>query len=142
MVVGPREADEAAAGAVPEGGGDGDAGGVEDEELAASGLGVELDDLGVVSNGGDRTAEGSAGDAVAGEVHARAPLEGVELGLAVVAIEEELPLRRHGDCRHDCLRRWRLETLDLDLLEVQFRGYAKMRERRVENFEKRKGKIY
>lgn len=86
---------------VPGDGGEGDAGGVEDEELAAGGLGVELDDLRIVADGGDGAAEGGACDAEAREVHAGAPLEGVELGLAVVAVVEELPLRRHGHRLHD-----------------------------------------
>lgn len=68
-------------------------------ELAAGGLGVELHDLGIVADGRDRAAKGGAGHAVAGEVHA-APLHGVDLKLAVVAVVEELPLRRDSDGRH------------------------------------------
>lgn len=100
-VVGPGHADEAAAGAVPGGGGEWVAGGGEDEELAARGLGEELDDLGVVADGGHGAAEWRAGDAVAGEVHpGTAPLEAVELRLPVEAVVELLPLRRDGDGRH------------------------------------------
>lgn len=99
LVLGPRHADEAAAGVLPDGLGDEDACGVEDTELAKGGLGVELDDLGVVSDDGDGAAEGGAGDLVASEVDV-SPLHGVELRLAVVSVVEELPLRCYREVRH------------------------------------------
>lgn len=106
LVVGPGHADEAAAGVLPDGLGEEDAGGVKDAELAEGGLGVELDDLGVVADDGDRTAERSAGDSVAAEVHV-APAHSVELGLAVVPVVEELPLGGDRDVRHRRRRRKR-----------------------------------
>lgn len=106
LVVGPGHADKAAAGVLPDGLGEEDAGGVEDAELAEGGLGVELDDLGVVADDGDRTAERRAGDSVAAEVHV-APAHSVELGLAVVPVVEELPLGGDRDVRHRRRRRKR-----------------------------------
>lgn len=99
LVVGPGHSDEAAAGVAPDGVGDGAAGGREEAEFAEGGLGVELDDLGVVSDDGDRASEGSDGDLGAGEVDVL-PRHRVELGLAVVAVVEELPLRGDGDIGH------------------------------------------
>lgn len=77
LIIGPGHADKAAAWAVPDGGGEGATGGVEDEELAAGGLGVELDNLGIVADGRDGAAKGCSGDTVAGEVDA-APLHRVD----------------------------------------------------------------
>lgn len=99
LVVGPRHADQPAPGVLPHGLRDQDAGGVENPELAEGGLGVELDDLGVVADHGDGAAEGGAGDLVAAEVDVLPPHR-VELGLAVVAVVEEQPLRRDGHVRH------------------------------------------
>lgn len=76
----------------PHGVGEEVAGGGEEAELAEGGLGVKLDDLGVVTDDGDGAAEGSGGDLVACEVDVLPP-HWVELGLAVVAVVEELPLR-------------------------------------------------
>lgn len=101
----------------PGGGGEGVARGGEEEEAAARGLGVELHDLGVVADGGDRAAEGRGGDDVGGEVEAAGagsggsggggggggggrggPGEGgVDGDAAVEAVGEEVPLRRDGD---------------------------------------------
>jgi len=60
---------------------------------------VELDDLGVVSDDGNRPAEWRDSDLGAGEVDVL-PRHRVELGLAVVAVVEELPLRGDGDIGH------------------------------------------
>lgn len=101
----------------PGGGGEGVAGGGEEEQAAARGLGVELHDLGVVADGGDRAPEGRGGDDVGGEVEAAGagsggsggggggggggrggPGEGgVDGDAAVEAVGEEVPLRRDGD---------------------------------------------
>lgn len=99
LVVGPGHADQPAAGVLPDGLGELDAGAVEDAELAEGGLGVELDDLRVVSDDGDRPAEGRAGDLVPAEVDVL-PAHTVELGLAVVTVVEELPLGGDRDVRH------------------------------------------
>jgi hypothetical protein len=99
----------------PGGGGDGVARGGEEEEAAPGGLGVELHDLRVVADGGDRTAEGRRGDDVGREVEAAdhgtadaggggggggcrgGPGErGVEREPTVEAVGEEVPLRRDG----------------------------------------------
>lgn len=96
--------------------GDGVARGGEEEEAAAGGLGVELHDLRVVADGGDRAPEGRGGDDVGGEVesadHGTADAggggggggcrggpgeRGVEREAAVEAVGEEVPLRRDGD---------------------------------------------
>ena len=87
----------------------------EEEEAAARGLGVELHDLRVVADGGDRAAEGRGGDDVGGEVEAADPATaatgggcsgggrggpgegGVEGYAAVETVREEIPLRRDGD---------------------------------------------
>lgn len=98
-VVGPRHCDEATAGVAPDGVGEGAAGGGEEAELAEGGFGLELDDLGVVADDGDRTAERRGGDLSAGEVDVL-PGERRELGLTVVAVVEELPLRRYRNVRH------------------------------------------
>lgn len=100
LIVGPGHSNEAPSGAVPYGGGEGAAGGVEDKEFAASGLGVELNDLGVVADGSDGSTERGSRDAVAGEVDAT-PLHGVDGELAVEAVVQELPLPGDGDGRHD-----------------------------------------
>lgn len=100
LVVGPGEANEAAARVLPDGVGEEEAGGVEDAELAEGGLSVELDDLGVVADEGDGTAEGGAGDLVAAQVDVLPPHRLVELGLAVVPVAQELPLRGHRHVRH------------------------------------------
>lgn len=90
--------------------------GGEEEEAAAGGLGVELHDLRVVADGGDRAPEGRGGDDVGGEVespdHGTADAggggggggcrggpgeRGVEREAAVEAVGEEVPLRRDGD---------------------------------------------
>lgn len=99
LVVGPGHGDEAAAGVLPDGLGEEDAGGVEDAELAEGGLRVKLDDLRVVADDGDRAAERSAGDSVAAQVHVEPP-HSVELGLPVVPVIEKLPLRGDRDVRH------------------------------------------
>lgn len=65
LVVGPGHSDETAARVLPDSFGDLDAGGVEDSELPEGGLGVELDDLGVVADYGDGPAEGGTSDLVA-----------------------------------------------------------------------------
>lgn len=84
---------------LPHGLRDQDAGRVENPELAERGLGVQLDDLRVVPDHGDGAAEGGAGDLVAAEVNVL-PTHLVELGLAVVAVVQEQPLRRDGYVRH------------------------------------------
>lgn len=66
MVFGPRHADQASAGVFPYGFGDESAGGSEDAEFAEGRFGIELDDLGIVADHGNWTAEGRAGDFVAG----------------------------------------------------------------------------
>ena len=100
----------------PGGGGYGVARGGEEKEAAPGGLGVELHDLRVVADGGDRTAEGRCGDDVGGEVEAAdhctadgggggggggcrgGPGErGVQREAAVEAVGEEVPLRRDRD---------------------------------------------
>lgn len=96
----------------PRGRGEGVARGGEEEKAAARGLGVELHDLGVIANSGDRAAEGSGGDDVVGEVEATDPASaaaggggsgggrggpgerGVDGDAAVETIGEEVPLRR------------------------------------------------
>nr|CAB3473821.1 unnamed protein product [Digitaria exilis] len=96
-------------------GGNGVARGGEEEEAAAGGLGVELHDLRVVADGGDRAAEWRGGNDVGGEIEAAdhrttgggggggggcrgGPGErGVEREAAVEAVGEEVPLRRDGD---------------------------------------------
>lgn len=83
----------------PDGVGEGAARGREEAELAEGGLGMELDDLGVVADDGDRAAEGRNGNLGAGEVDVL-PRHRVELGLAVVAVVEELPFRGDGDIGH------------------------------------------
>lgn len=92
LIIHPRHANEASAGVFPDGLSDLDARGVEDAEFAEGGFGVELDDLGIVADHGDWTTEGCAGDLVAAEVDVF-PLHLVELGLTIVAVVEELPLR-------------------------------------------------
>lgn len=99
LIVGPGHSNKAAAGAVPYGGGEGATGSVEDEEFAASGLGVELNDLGVVADSSDGATEGGGGNAVAGEVDAT-PLHGVDGKLAVEPVVQELPLPGDGYGRH------------------------------------------
>lgn len=83
----------------PDGVGEGAARGGEEAELTEGGLSVELHDLGVVADDGDGAAEGRGGDLGPGEVHVL-PRHRVELWLAVVAVVEELPLRRDGDVGH------------------------------------------
>lgn len=69
-----------------------DAGGVEDAKFTEGGFGVELYDLGIVSDHGDWTTEWSTGDLVAAEIDVF-PLHLVDFGLTVVVGVEELPLR-------------------------------------------------
>lgn len=104
LVVGPRHADQPPPGVLPHGLRDQDARGVENPELPERGLGVQLDDLRVVPDHGDGAAEGGAGDLVAAEVDVPPPHR-VQLGLAVVAVVEEQPLRRDGHVRHGRARR-------------------------------------
>lgn len=68
------------------------AGGGEDAEFAEGGLAVKLDDLGIIADDSEGTTEGSSGDFVASEVDVF-PSHLVELGLTVVTVVEELPLR-------------------------------------------------
>ena len=91
LVIGPGHADQSSAGVFPNGLGELNASGVEDAELAESGFGVKLYDLGVVTDDGDWATEGGAGDLVTAEVDVL-PAHSVELGLTVVAVVEELPL--------------------------------------------------
>jgi hypothetical protein len=87
--------------------------GGKEEEAAAGRLGVELDDLRVVADSGNRSAEGGGSDDVGGEIEAAnhgtasagggrgggwgGPRErGVECDAAVEAVGEEVPLRRNG----------------------------------------------
>lgn len=60
---------------------------------------AELDDLGVVADDGDWATEGGAGDLVAAELHVL-PAHVIDLGLTVVPVVEELPLRGNRDIRH------------------------------------------
>lgn len=99
LVLGPGHADQASAGVFPDGFGDEDAGRVENAELSEGGFGVELDDLGVVADDGYRTAERGAGDFVAAQVDVF-PSHLVELGLTVVPVVDELPLRGHRNVGH------------------------------------------
>lgn len=96
----------------PDGVGEGLTGGGEEAEFAEGGLAVELDDLGVVTDDGERAAEGGGGEFVASEVDV-APAHWVELGLTVVAVVEELPLRGYGDIGHGEREIWN-NTLDWD----------------------------
>lgn len=113
-VVGPGHGHEAAAGVAPDGVGEGAAGGREETELAEGGLGVELDDLGVVADDGDGTAERGGGDFGPGKVDVL-PGERGELGFAIVAVVEELPLRCNGDVRHWKRIRRRSESVELGI---------------------------
>lgn len=104
LVIGPGHADQAAAWVLPDGFGDEEARGVENAELAEGGLGVKLDNLGVVANDGDWTAERGAGHLVAGQVDVF-PSHLVELGLAVVSVVDELPFGGHRYVGH-CELTW------------------------------------
>lgn len=122
--AGERERVEAGELGRPRGGRDGVAGGGVEEEAAPRRLRVELHDLRVVPDGGDRAPERRRGDDVRGEVeaaeHATAPpaaaaatggggrgrggggrgrpgQRGVDGDAAVEPVGEEVPLRRDGD---------------------------------------------
>lgn len=99
----------------PRGRSEGVAGRGEEEEAAARGLRVELHDLRVVADGGDRAAEWRGGDDVGGEVEAADPATaatggggsgggrggpgkgGIDGDAAVETVGEEVPLRRNRD---------------------------------------------
>lgn len=87
LIVSPRHADEAAARVFPDGFGGLDAGGVEDSEFSEGGFGVELDDLGVVTDDGNWAAEGGTGNLVSTEVDVL-PLHWVDFRLPVVPVVE------------------------------------------------------
>ena len=68
MIVTPRQTDQATVGVLPNDVGERNADGVKGPELLECGLGVELDDLGIVAAESDRTAEWGVGDFVAAEI--------------------------------------------------------------------------
>lgn len=84
---------------LPDGFGDEDTSGVEYAEFTERRFGVELDDLGVVADDGDRATEWGAGHLVAAQVHMFPP-HLVYLQFPIETVAEKLPLRRNGDVRH------------------------------------------
>ena len=68
MIVTPRQTDQATTWVLQNDIGERNADGVEGPELLECGLGVELDDLGIVAAESDRTAEWGVGDFVATEI--------------------------------------------------------------------------
>lgn len=100
MIVAPRQADQATAGVLPNDVGERNAGGVEEAELSQCGLGVELDDLGIVADESDRTAEWRAGDFVAAEIDVPPLHRVVEFRFPVVTVAEKLPLGGHRHVGH------------------------------------------
>ena len=68
LIVTPRQTDQATAGVLSNDVGERNADGVEGPELLECGLGVELDDLGIIAAESDRTAEWGVGDFVAAEI--------------------------------------------------------------------------
>ena len=68
MIVTPRQTDQATTWVLQNDIGERNADGVEGPELLECGLGVELDDLGIVAAESDRTAEWGVGDFVAAEI--------------------------------------------------------------------------
>nr|POE54848.1 hypothetical protein CFP56_42019 [Quercus suber] len=60
--------DQATAGVLPNDVGERNADGVEELELSKCGLGVKLDDLGIVAAESDRTAKWGVGDFIAAEI--------------------------------------------------------------------------
>lgn len=95
----------------PDGFGDENAGGVEDTEFTQGGFRVELDDLGIIADDGNWTAEWGAGHLVAAQIHVF-PLHLVYLQFSIEAIQQHLPFRRDGDIRH-CLYREREREEDV-----------------------------
>ena len=68
MILTQRQTDQATVRVLPNEVGERNANGVEGPELLECGLGVELDDLGIVVAESDRTAEWGVGDFVAAEI--------------------------------------------------------------------------
>ena len=68
MIVTPRQTNQATVGVLLNDVGERNADGVEGSELSECGLGVELDDHGIVAAESDRTAEWGVGDFVAVEI--------------------------------------------------------------------------
>ena len=68
MIVTPRQTDQATAGVLPNDVGERNIDGVERPKLSGCGLGVELDDLGIVAAESDQTAEWGVDDFVATEI--------------------------------------------------------------------------
>ena len=87
LIVRPRHADEAAARMFPDGLGDLDASRVENPEFPEGGFGVELDDLGVITDDGNWAAEGSSGNLISIEVDVL-PLHWIDFRLPVVPVVE------------------------------------------------------
>ena len=68
MILTPRQTDQATAGVLPNDVGERNTDGVERPKLSECGLGVELDDLGIVAAESDGTIEWGVGDFVVAEI--------------------------------------------------------------------------